>query len=170
MLYASTVLGAVASEAVIGDFTAKGPMGDWTGLTTLNVNSGSNLSFVDTLTADPTTAVNVTDTTITGTSLGSPMTVNGGSVDTIIENNLIGPNLGGIVVNGGTGTTKVSITQTETFPSLDGIVTITDGGFAAKAAGTITDVILDGLSSDRFGPRLPQRNQRQCAEEPDRCP
>ena len=54
----------------IGDFTATGPMGDWTGLTTLNVNSGSNLSFVDNVTLDPTTAVNITDTTITGTSAG----------------------------------------------------------------------------------------------------
>ena len=55
---------------------------------------------------------------------------------TIIENNLIGPNLGGIVVNGGTGTTKVSITQTETdSPSLDGHVTITDAGVCHESGG-----------------------------------
>ena len=76
------------------------------------------------------------------------MTVNGGSVDTIIENNLIGPNLGGIVVNGGTGTTKVSITQTETISQSSTVSSPSlTRGFATKAAGTITTVVLDGLST-----------------------
>ncbi len=160
---ANTAFGAVATEAVHGNFTAGvsaggamtagGAMGDWVGLTTLNINSGGNLSFADNVTVDPTTAVNITDTTTFGTSAGSPLTVNGGSVITIIENNLIGPNDGGIVVNGGTGTTSVSITQTETSPSADGIVTITDNnGASTTAAGTITTVVLNGLSGDFTGP------------------
>ena len=147
---ANTAVGAVATEAVQGDFTATGPMGDWVGLTTLNVNSGGNLSFADNVTIDPTTAVNIADTSIFGTSVGSPLTVNGGSLISIIENNL-GQNLGGIDVNGGTGTTHVSITQTEVDTSLYGIVTITDGGFATNAAGTITDVVLSGLSTTSPG-------------------
>ena len=143
---ANTAVGAVATEAVQGDFTATGPMGDWVGLTTLNVNSGGNLSFADNVTVDPTTAVNIMDTNLLGTTFGNALTVTGGSIITITENNF-SENFGGIVVNGGTGTTHVSITQTETDTSLDGIVTITDvNGASTTAAGTITTVVLNGLS------------------------
>jgi hypothetical protein len=143
---ASTVLaGGASDQAVIGDFTAAGPEKDWVGLTALNVTSAGgaagNGANVDTLTADPTTAVNVQDTLKGATT--AAMTVNGGSIVTITEDNNTKVN-GGITVNGGTGTTIVSVTQNHT-TGTDGTVKIVDAGFAGKAAGTITTVTLDGL-------------------------
>ena len=165
---ANTVLGALNTESVTGDFSTTGPMGAWTGLVTLMVNSGSGaIQGADNLTAATTTAITVNDTN-TGTAAGSTMTVNGGSTVTIAENNL-GPNGGGITVNGGNGTSTVTITQTEpagVFGS-DGAVKIVDFNSVATpaTAGTITTVTLDGLShplaagnafySARRGPRTP---------------
>jgi len=137
----------LSDQAVQGDFTATGSQGDWVGLTTLNVTSGGNATGVDVLKVDATTAVNIADTLLTDTS--SALTVTGGSVITITENNLFNVNAG-ITVNGGTGTTTVSITQTEAagFTGLDGVVTITDvNGASTTAAGTITTVTLNGLSA-----------------------
>ena len=142
---ANVAFGALATEAVDGDFTATGAMGDWVGLTTLNINSGGNPLGADNVKVDATTAVNITDTNTLGTTAGNPLTVTGGSVITITEANL-SPNAGGVSVFGGSGTTTVSITQTEIAPGLDGAVTITDAGFATNAAGTITKITLDGLS------------------------
>ena len=143
-ILANTAVGAIQTEAVQGDFTASGPMGAWTGLTQLTVNSGSNLAFVDNLKADVTTNVNITDTNTAGTN--SPMLVTGGLVDTINETNLAGAN-GGINVTGLVGTTTVSITQTETAVLQNGIVKIADAnGASTSAAGTITTITLDGLS------------------------
>ena len=144
-IISNTNVFGLPDQAFHSDFTATGTMtATWAGLTTLNVTSGGNATGADVLTVDPTTAVNITDTLLTDTS--SAMTVNGGSVITITENNLFNLN-GGITVNGGTGTTSVSITQTESGPGNDGIVTITDAnGASTDAAGTITTVLLDGLS------------------------
>jgi hypothetical protein len=148
---ANIFAGALNTESVTGDFTSTGPMGDWVGLLTLNVNSGDNVvGGADNLKVDDTTAVNVVDTTL-GTNVGQTLTVTGGSVITIAENNF-GENEGGITVNGGAGTTSVSITQTELFSGDHGTVTITDAGFATKAAGTITTVVLDGLTTEFMGP------------------
>ena len=111
----------------------------------MNISSGGNPLGADNVTVGPTTSVNIADVNALGTTAGNALTVNGGLTDTITEANL-GLNGGGIVVNGGTGTTTVSITQTETALSLDGTVHITDGGFATNAAGTIATVTLNGLT------------------------
>ena len=142
---ANTVLGALNAELVTGDFTDTGPMKAWTGLTALNVNSGSSIiGGTDTLTALVTTAVLVNDTAV-AVAAGQAMTVNGSLTTTINETN-IGANAGAILVNGGAGTTTVTVKQTELAPGGDAFVKITDAGFATKAAGTITSITLDGLS------------------------
>jgi hypothetical protein len=143
----NTLFGALSSQSVTGNFTATGPEGDWTGLTLLAVSSGSGiLGGVDNLTVDPTTAVQVTDSLLGPTA--TPMTINGGSTVTITENNSLGFGNAGINVNGGTGTTHVSITQTELIPGFDGPVHIVDAnGASTTAAGTITTIVLDGLSN-----------------------
>jgi hypothetical protein len=146
-VFATTGVGALNTESVSGDFSATGPMGPWTGLTQLNVNSGSSpLGGSDNLTAAVTTAVLVNDTAV-ATAAGETLTVNGSLTTTVNETNT-GPNLGGIAVNGGNGTTTVSITQTEAVASgNDGIVTIVDAnGASTTATGTITKIMLDGLS------------------------
>ena len=149
---ANTVVGALNSESVTGNFTAginggpAGPMGDWAGLTQLNVASGSSvIGGTDNLTADVTTNVLVTDTAI-AVAAGQSMIVNGSLTTTINETN-VGLNAGAILVNGGVGTTTVSVTQTETVPGGDAFVKILDAnGASTSAAGTITTVTLDGLS------------------------
>jgi len=140
----NTNIVGLPDQAVQGNFTP------WTGLTALNVTSGGNTAGVDVLTVGATTAVNVTDSLITDTN--AALTVNGSSTTTILENNFFFDNAG-IAVNGGTGTTSVSVTQTEGGRGFDGIVTITDvNGASTTAAGTITTVVLDGLT---FGNGLP---------------
>ena len=134
-----------ANQAFHGDFTATGHEGAWTGLTTLNVTSAGGSAGVDVVTVAGTTAVNITDTLFNDTS--AALTVNGGSTDTIVENTSGFENNGGIAVNGVSGTTTVSVTQTETSFGDVGVVTITDvNGASTTAAGTITNVWLDGLS------------------------
>ena len=151
----NTLFGALSSQSVTGDFTATGPEGDWTGLTLLAVSSGSGiLGGVDNLTVGPATAVQVTDSLLGPTA--TPMTINGGSTVTITENNTLGFGNAGITVNGGTGTTSVSITQTEIpFSATDGVVLIQDAGFAAAAAGTIKTVVLDELDSPNTAGSFP---------------
>ena len=104
-------LGAQVDEAVKGDFTASGPEGAWTGLTALNITSGGNVTGADLVTVGATTAVQITDTLFSTPT--QALTVNGSLTTTINENNdgFFNP---GIAVNGGSGTTTVSITQTET--------------------------------------------------------
>ena len=130
-------------QAVQGNFTATGTEGDWTGLTTLNVTSGGNATGVDVLTVDPTTAVNVSDTLIAAT--GAALTVNGGSTVSITEDNSAFHN-GGISVNGDSGTTSVSITQTESSEGYDGVVIIVDATGSTATPGTIATIVLDGLT------------------------
>ena len=141
---------SAAGQAVQGDFTATGPEGAWTGLTLLTVTSGGSAAGADLLTVAATTAVQLTDTLVSTTT--NPLTVNGSSTTTITENNGTFVN-GGITVNGGPGTTSVSITQTEAVAGNDGIVTIMDAnGASTTAAGTITKITLDGLS--HFNPNF----------------
>jgi hypothetical protein len=90
---ASTRAGAVSDQAVIGDFTAAGPEGAWTGLLQLTVQSASSATAADNLTVGPAVAVQVTDTVISAPpslplATGPFLTVNGGSTVTINENNL----------------------------------------------------------------------------------
>ena len=135
---------SAAGQAVQGDFTATGPEGAWNGLTLLAVTSGGSAAGVDLLTVAATTAVQLTDTLVSTTT--NPLTVNGSLTTTITENNGTFIN-GGITVNGGSGTTTVSITQTEAVAGNDGIVKIVDANGASNtAAGTITKITLDGLS------------------------
>jgi hypothetical protein len=144
----------VPSQAIQGDFTAAGPEGEWTGLTALNVQSASTATAADNLTVGPAVAVQVTDTAISAPpnlplATGPFLTVNGGSTVTINENNLPGINLHSIIVNGGSGTKSVTITQTETNPPNQDYarVNINDvNGASTTAAGTITTVVLDGLA------------------------
>jgi hypothetical protein len=138
----------VPFQAFKGDFTATGPQGAWVGLAALNVTSGGNAAGADNVTVG-STAVTITDTLFAATT--SQLTVIGGTVDTITENNSTHNN-GGIVVTGISATTSVSVTQTEALNTTGhhGIVTITDAGFATKAAGTITTVVLDGLTGHNF--------------------
>jgi hypothetical protein len=147
-VFANTALGALNTESVTGDFSTTSPLaaGSWTGLTQLNVNSGSSLlNGGDLLTALVTTNVLVTDTAV-ALAAGQSMTVNGSLTTTINETN-IGVNAGAILVNGGVGTTTVSVLQTETVVGGDAFVKILDAnGASATAAGTITAVTLDGLS------------------------
>jgi hypothetical protein len=97
------------------------------------------------LTVAATTAVQLTDTLVSPTT--NPLTINGSLTTTITENNGTFVN-GGITVNGGRGTTTVSITQTEAANGNDGIVKIIDAnGASTTAAGTITTITLDGLSN-----------------------
>jgi hypothetical protein len=135
-----------SDQAVQGNFTATGSQGDWVGLTTLNITSGGNAVGADNITADSTTAVNILDSLFQSTTAGNPLTVNGGSVDTIIENNTSHFNDGGIDVNGVTGTTSVSITQTENSDGHDGIVAITDAAGTSSTLGTITSIVLNGIT------------------------
>ena len=135
---------SAAGQAVEGNFTATGPEGAWTGLTLLTVASGDSAAGADLLTVAATTAIQLTDTLFSTTT--NPLTVNGSLTTTITENNGTFAN-GGITVNGGSGTTTVSITQTEAVAGNDGIVTIMDAnGASTTAAGTITKITLDGLS------------------------
>jgi hypothetical protein len=114
-------------------------------LTALNVTSGGSAAGADLLTVAATTAVQLTDTLVSTTT--NPLTVNGSLTTTITENNGTFVN-GGITVNGGSGTTTVSITQTEAANGNDGIVKIIDAnGASTTAAGTITTITLDGLSN-----------------------
>jgi len=135
-----------SNQAVQGDFTATGTDGDWTGLTTLNITSGGNAVGADNIKADVTTSVNILDSLFQSTTAGNPLTVTGGLVDTIIENNTSHTNGGGIDVNGLAGTTTVSITQTENSDGRDGIVAVTDATGSTTTPGTITTVTLNGLT------------------------
>ena len=140
---ANTAASGFSDQAVHGDFTANGPEGAWSGLTQLVVDSAGNQVGADNLTVGPDTAVQITDTLTAATS--DALTVNGSSTTTITENNLAAN--AGITVNGGTGTTAVSITQTEAVVGEDGIVNVVDVNGASKTdAGTITKIVLDGLS------------------------
>ena len=140
---ANTAASGFSDQAVHGDFTATGPEGAWIGLTQLVVDSAGNEAGADNLKVGPETAVQITDTLTAAT--GEALTVNGSLTTTITENNLAAN--AGITVNGGTGTTAVSITQTETAVGDDGVVNIVDVNGASKtAAGTITNITLDGLS------------------------
>ena len=144
-----------SDQAIHGDFTATGPEGAWTGLTQLTVISAGNELGADNLTVGPDTAVQITDTVTSATS--EPLTVNGSSATTITENNLAAN--AGVTLNGGIGTTAVSITQTETTVGQDGIVNIVDVNGASKtAAGTITNVTLDGLSHFSLDPNTGNGN------------
>ena len=136
---------SAAGQAVQGDFTATGPEGAWTGLTLLTVTSGGSAAGADLLTVAATTAVQLTDTLVSTTT--DPLTVNGSLTTTITENNGTFVN-GGITVNGGSGTTTVSITQTEAANGNDGIVKVIDAnGASTTRLGTITTITLDGLSN-----------------------
>ena len=140
---ANTAASGFSDQAVHGDFTATGPEGAWSGLAQLVVDSAGNQVGADNLTVGPDTAVQITDTLTAATS--EALTVNGSSTTTITENNLAAN--AGITVNGGIGTKAVSITQTETAVGDDGIVNIVDVNGASKTdAGTITKIVLDGLS------------------------
>jgi hypothetical protein len=141
------------AQAIQGNFTATGPEGDWAGLTNLNVVSHGNSGNVDVLTVDATTAVVVTDTLLFSTF--ADLTVTGGSTVAITEAN--GGNFNfGITVNGGLGTTDVSVTQTQNPGSgNDAAVLINDvNGLSLTAAGTITTVTLDGLDGLFAGPSV----------------
>ena len=102
------------------------------------------------------------------TDTNAALTVTGGSVITITENNGGHFNGGGITVTGDSGTTSVSVTQTENDvnDSNNGVVTITDvNGASTTAAGTITNVWLDGLSGNGA-----QCYHRQCVDHPNHQP
>lgn len=130
-----------ATDAVTADFT--GAQG-WTGLTQANVTSADNGANVDAITAAATTAVLVSDSVTAAVTAN--LTVTGGSTVAITEANNFGDSAHNIVVNGGLGTTTVSVTQTETAVNFDQQVQITDVNFAAGTAlGTITAVTLNGL-------------------------
>ena len=106
------------------------------------------LNGTDNLTAVVTTNVAVTDTAV-ALAAGQAMTVNGSLTTTINETN-IGANAGAILVNGGVGTTTVSVTQTETVVGGDAFVKILDAnGASATAAGTITTVTLGWAQPSR---------------------
>jgi hypothetical protein len=134
-----------SSEAVTAN-TATGSEG-FTGLTALNVISTDGGANVDTITAAATTSVTVTDTTTAAVTAN--LTVNGGSTVTISEaNGTNDSHARTITVLGGTGTTTVSVTQTETNATLDQAVTITDTNEGAGTkAGVITSVTLNGLDA-----------------------
>jgi hypothetical protein len=140
---ANTAASGFSDQAVHGDFTGSGPEGAWSGLAQLVVDSAGNQVGADNLTVGPDTAVQITDVLSAATS--EALTVNGSSTTTITENNLAAN--AGITVNGGSGTTAVSITQMETAVGDDGAVNIIDlNGDSKTEAGTITKIVLDGLS------------------------
>jgi hypothetical protein len=131
-----------SAEAVTADVT-KG----FTGLTALNIVSGSDGSTVDVVAAGAGTAVKVTDTTSLK-AVGANLTVTGGSSVAIAEANGGFINAGKtITVAGGTGTTSVSVVQTENAAGNDQAVAITDVNEVAGAKGVITSVTLDGLDN-----------------------
>jgi hypothetical protein len=140
-----SIFNIASSEAVTAN-TATGSEG-FTGLTALNVISTDGGANVDTITAAATTAVTVTDTTTAAVTAN--LTVNGGSTVTISEaNGTNDSHAKTITVLGGTGTTTVSVTQTETNATLDQAVTITDTNEGAGTkAGVITSVTLNGLDA-----------------------
>ncbi len=122
----------------------------WTGLQQLNVTSQSGGGFADQVTAAATTAIVINDIVLNGEfSNAGSMLITGGSTVVITENNgvLTGD---GIYVNGGSGTTGVSVKQTQSQLVVgdDQYVQITDGNWkAATAVGTIATVSLDGLDN-----------------------
>ena len=141
------ILNVISGEALTVNTTG---IEGWSGLTNLNVTSSQGGANVDTITAAATTVINITD--IVSGNLSGNLTVNGGSTVAISEAN------GGftvaartITVNGATGTTGVSVTQTETTAGTghDQSVLINDvnAGSTTKA-GTITSVTIDGLDAN----------------------
>src|SRR5262249_9702877 len=128
-------LAETTNQAVKGDFTATGTQGAWTGMTALNIASAGNGANADTVKVDPTVALSITDSLTAATT--AALTVTGSLTTTITENNAF--KNGGITVNGGAGTTTVSVKQTETAFGNDGIVKIIDvNGASTTAPGTIT--------------------------------
>ena len=135
---------ANSGQVVHGDFTSTGPEGDWNDLAILTVTSQGTNAGVDNLTVDPNTAVQIMDT-ISTTATSEALTVNGGSTISINERNETSN--AGIDVNGGSGTTAVTIKQIEDDVGLDGVVNIVDvNGTSNTDAGTIKNITLDGLA------------------------
>lgn len=138
-----------APEAVYAD-TENSVMG-FSGLTTLNVNSVSSSSDVDDITAAATTAIKVSDVVVgdLSSSTGHGLTVNGGSTVTITEANGKHAGSNTIVVNGGSGTSAVTVNQTEAYGYKSQAVEIYDLHSDENAvAGTITTVTLGGLANN----------------------
>jgi S-layer protein len=115
----------------------------WLGLNTLNVTTFNGSTQGSIISADTTTAVNVTDTAENNVTLTNGLTVNGGSIDTIVEHNGAFNSSFPITINGGVGTTQVSVTQDFTLGGSDQNVHIVDTE-SAKSAGTIASVALSG--------------------------
>jgi hypothetical protein len=133
-------------------------------------------------------AVQVTDTVISAPPLldtmppssptGPYLTVNGGSTVTINENNRTTDQnnmpipIHSIIVKGGSGTTSVTITQTEdlTNPNQQyARVNINDvNGASTTVPGTIKTVVLDGLAHFLGIYGGAQYDRRQCVDQPHR--
>jgi len=140
----------LTSGEAISVNTSTGSAG-FSGLTSLSVVSvsgtGTATTNVDSVTAGATTAVKVSDTE--GAATTAVLTVTGGSSVSVTENNGFAKGAGsGITVLGGSGTTSVSVTQTESATGQDQTVIITDKNEAGGTkAGIITSVTIDGLDS-----------------------
>ncbi|MDE2259942.1 MAG: hypothetical protein KGK17_06435 [Betaproteobacteria bacterium] len=136
----------VSGEAVI--FAPVASFMGYTGLSDVNITSVSNQYHVNDIVVDKNTAVVVNDQAQAG--LGSAqyggygMVVAGGSTVAITEANGsgYGNDQHAILVNGGPGTTQVSVTQTEAAPNgfQQGVV-INDNN------GTIQSVSVNGLDN-----------------------
>ncbi len=137
-------LNLVSGEAVV--FAPLASAMGFSGLAGVNVTSVSN-GFFDDIIVGPNTAVVVNDQAQAG--LGSTpygaysMIISGGSTVAITEanGNGYGNNQHSILVGGGSGTTQVSVTQTESSPGhMQGVV-IDDNN------GTIQTVSVNGLDA-----------------------
>ena len=145
-----------ANGAVV--FNALGAQG-WTGLQNLNITSRSTHGNTDKIIVGAGTAVTVFDTanldaySISGEflHLGDNLTVTGGSSVAIIEDNGLSDNRDAkIIVNGGVGTTSVSVKQIVLDGGHDQNVVITDVNHdAGLSAGVINTVVIDGLKGGR---------------------
>lgn len=140
---ANTTVSGVQNLVISSGEAIKVDTTGFTGLTQVNVTSASGTGNVDSITAAATTNVTMADHLTANTV--AALTVNGGATVVINEANGVFSNFG-IAVNGGAGTTSVSVTQTESGAGKDGLVTVTDTNYAtATAVGVIASVTLDGL-------------------------
>ncbi len=139
-------LNLYSGEAVV--FAPVNSTMGFSGLANVHITSVSGVSQVDEVVVGPNTAVTINDQAAAGLGLaiygGYGMVVQGGSTVTVNEVNGsgYGNSQHAILINGGVGTTQVTVTQTESSPNgfLQG-VTIND------SSNTIHSITVSGLDN-----------------------
>lgn len=114
----------------------------WTGLTSATFSLG-NVAAAQTVTAADTTAVTLS----TRITKAADVTVKGGSTVAVTQNNTVDNSSNTITIDGGAGTTAVTVTQTAATATNAAKVTINDKEATDDAkVGTLATVTIDGLT------------------------